>query len=244
MATSSSGGYLKADTATTVVLGPFLDATDFVTPETGITLGAADEAELIKHNSGSVVDISGNTFTAVTGADGYYALTLTAAQLDTEGRLTLCIGDASVCCPVRADFMVVNANVFDSLFAAAATDYLQTDALQINGNATSAMLSGTDKLSVDVEAVSGSTAAADNLEAGALGVVTGAVSGSSSTTTSVVTNLTESTNDHYNGRTVIFTSGALAGQAGSISDYNGSAATLTVGGLTEAPADTDTFVIV
>lgn len=237
-------GFLKADTQTTVIVGPFVDVTDGATPETGITLGAADQAEILKHNSATVVDISGYTFTAVTGASGFYSLTLPASVLDTEGRLTVYVGDVSICRPVRHDFMVVNANVYDSLFAAAETDYLQVDALQINGNATSGMLSsGNAALNADVTKVSGSATAADNLEAGALGVVSSTCA-AGSTTTSVVTNLTEATNDHYNGRTIVFTSGALAGQASSITDYSGSSKTLTVSALTEAPANTDAFVIV
>lgn len=240
--TSIYGGYLKADTDVQIIVGPFLDATDFVTPETGVTLGAADSAELFKSGSITAVDISGNTFTHVTG--GLYALTLTAANLDTEGSLAIYIGDTNVCKPVRHDYTVVNANVYDSLFAAATTDYLQVDALQVNGNATSAMLSGTTALNTDVIKVSGSSAAADGLEAGALGVVSGQVSGSGSTTTSIVTTLTETTNDHYNGRTIVFTSGDLAGQAATISDYNGPAATLTVSALTAAPVAGVNFVIV
>jgi len=236
-------GYLKADTATTAIIGPFVDATDGFTPETGVTLGAADAAEILKHSSSTVVDISAATFTAVTDAAGLYALSLTASHTDTEGRLTVYIIDTSVCRPVRMDFLVVNANVFDSLYAAATTDYLQVDALQINGNNSSGMLSGTTALNADVTKVSGSAGAADLLEAGALGVVSSTCT-TGSTTTSVATNLTEATNDHYNGRTLVFTSGALAGQAATISDYNGSSKTLTVAALTEAPANTDAFVIV
>jgi len=126
--------FLKADTQADVRVGPCVDATDGVTPETGITLGAADQAELLEHDGSATTDISGNTFAAVTGCDGWYDLTLTAAQLDTEGMVTVVVQDSSVMLPVFKDFMVVNANVFDSLFAAAATDYLQADMLQISGS--------------------------------------------------------------------------------------------------------------
>ena len=71
-----------------------------------------------------------------------------------------------------------------------------------------------------------------------------AVNDASATTTSFVTDLTEATDDHYIGRTVIFTSGALLGQATDITDYNGTTKALTVTALTEAPADNDTFEIV
>lgn len=127
--------FLKADTAATILIGPFLDKGDGVTPETGITLGAADAAELMKHDGTTFVDLTsdGRTFTHKQG--GMYTLALGTGDTDTEGRLTVFIADDDVCLPVWKDFMVVNANVYDSLFAAAATDYLQVDAKQLDGSA-------------------------------------------------------------------------------------------------------------
>lgn len=129
----SFGGYLKADTESIVTVGPVVAVGDGFTPVTTLALSTADEAELIKHGATTTTDISALTMAAITGADGYYALTLTAAVLDTEGRLTVLINDDSLCLPVKAAFMVVNANVYDSLFAAATTDYLQTDIIQVGG---------------------------------------------------------------------------------------------------------------
>jgi len=58
------------------------------------------------------------------------------------------------------------------------------------------------------------------------------------------TNLTEATNDHYNGHIVMFTSGVLAGQARLIIDYDGTTKEITVHpSLTDAPSATDAFVI-
>ena len=122
---------LKQSTAATLRVGPFVDATDAVTPETGITLGAADQAELLKH-SGATVDISGATWAAVTGCDGYYDLSLTTSHTDTLGMLTVVVQDASVCIPapaVRA--MVVPAQVYDSLVGG--TDLLDVNTSQLGG---------------------------------------------------------------------------------------------------------------
>jgi hypothetical protein len=105
---------LKQSTAVTVRLGCFVDATNGVTPETGITLGAADQAEILKH-SGATVDISGATWAAVTGASGWYDLSLTTSHTDTLGMMTVIVQDESVCLPVWKDFMVVPANVYESL---------------------------------------------------------------------------------------------------------------------------------
>lgn len=123
--------YLRADTQVIVTIGPFVDATDGLTPETGVTLSGADEAEIIKHGSTSVVDISGATWAAVTGCDGYYSLTLTTSHTDTEGMLIVVVQDDSVCLPVKAEYMVLAAQVYDSMILG--TDYLQTDAVQIEG---------------------------------------------------------------------------------------------------------------
>jgi hypothetical protein len=130
--------YLKADTQVKVVIGPCVAIANGYVPVTTLSLSTADEAEILKHDAGSVTDISGNTFAAITSADGYYNLTITAAQLDTEGTLSVIINDDSLCLPLRHDFMVVNANVFDSLFAAATTDYLQVDTIQLSSDAGAA----------------------------------------------------------------------------------------------------------
>jgi hypothetical protein len=108
---------LKADTEVKVRIGPFVDKIDGLTPETGITVSGADEAELLKHNGAATVDISSNTWATITNCDGWYDLTLTAGNLDTEGLLTVIVQDDSICLPVFSHFMVVNANVYDSLFA-------------------------------------------------------------------------------------------------------------------------------
>ena len=59
-------------------------------------------------------------------------------------------------------------------------------------------------------------------------------------------NVTEElTADHYNGRLLLFTTGALLGQMTDISDYvlANSKEKFTYTALTEAPADTDRYVI-
>lgn len=75
------------------------------------------------------------------------------------------------------------------------------------------------------------------------------VVGVGSTTTAVVLSTVNggapsATNDFYNGRSIVFTSGALTLQATSISDYDGASTTLTVPALTGAPANGVTAIIV
>ena len=58
--------------------------------------------------------------------------------------------------------------------------------------------------------------------------------------------ITEGTATHYNTRGVLFTSGALAGQVSRISGYTleGGKGRFVVTTMTEAPADTDTGIII
>lgn len=55
------------------------------------------------------------------------------------------------------------------------------------------------------------------------------------TTTSGVLNLTEATDDHFVGRTLLFRGGALDGQVSRITQYFGSTKMVTYPTLTEAP---------
>lgn len=77
------------------------------------------------------------------------------------------------------------------------------------------------------------------------GTVTTAVT-TTSTTQFSADDVTEATADHYNGRLILFTSGVLDQQITRITDYSysGGVAEFTVVGMTEAPSDNDTFIII
>lgn len=111
---------LRQSTAVVVRVGPAVDRIDGNTPETTLTLAAADQAELLKAAGVATVDISGNTFTAVTGADGWFDLTLTASNTDTVGDLSIVIQDQDLCLPVFARFQVVEETIYDNVYAPAA----------------------------------------------------------------------------------------------------------------------------
>ncbi len=117
-------GYLRQLTSRIVRMGKFVDVTDGLTPETGIVLsgltGAGEQAEVMKAGGGASIAIDGNTFTAVTGADGYYDLTLGTGDTDTVGDLTVAISDDDVCLPVAATFTVLEEVVYDAMYKAAA----------------------------------------------------------------------------------------------------------------------------
>lgn len=119
---------------------------------------------------------------------------------------------------------------------------IEADTQDIQSRIPAALTAG-GNIKTDVLAMSGSTTAATNLRQGALGVVN-VTCGAGSTTTVIKTTLTETTDDHYIGRVLVFLTGDLAGQATTVTDYDGTTKQLTVDALTEAPADTDTAVMV
>lgn len=85
------------------------------------------------------------------------------------------------------------------------------------------------------------------LESSASTIVTGNPVAGTLSTTEMTTNLTETTDDHFNGRVLVFTSGTLSGQATNITDYDGASKKLTFTALTEAPqtgGQLTSFVIV
>jgi len=129
---------LRQSTQVIVVIGPFVDVGDGFTPETGITLGAADEAELLKGNTGTTTDISAATWAAITGCDGWYALTLSTSHTDTVGALTVMVNDDSVCLPVFARFQVIEEAAYDALYAASADPKADINVATIDAGAITA----------------------------------------------------------------------------------------------------------
>mgnify|MGYP001153068589 CR=1 FL=1 len=211
---------LKQSTAVTPKVGPFLDATDGVTAETGLTISQSD-CVLFKNYGAGAQKNDSNAATHDTG--GMYGVPFDTTDTATVGPLQLLINESGAL-PVWETWYVLPANVFDSL-------------------------QGTDLLQADVQAINDSTSAADNLGASALGIVRGTSDNTGFTGTATqfeASDITEATADHYNGRVIVFTSGALAGQATLITDYSlsGGRGHFTVSTLTEAVPNSSSFVIV
>ena len=110
---------LRQSTEIVVRIGPFVDVTDGKTPETGIDLATADEAEALRAAT-ATLDISGATWAAVTGADGWYSLTLTTTATNTIGELIIVVQDDSVCLPVWNSFQVIEEAAYDAIYATSA----------------------------------------------------------------------------------------------------------------------------
>lgn len=229
--------FLRQSTAQSFRIGPFLDATDAAL-ETALTIAQADIQ--ISKNGSAFAQTSASP-TAAHDSDGWYICPLTATDTNTLGLLTVQITLAGVL-PVWKDFMVLPANVYDSLVAGSAS--LAVNAAQAGGTAW-----GSGAIVAAALASDALDAIRDRLIQRT--VLRGTV-GSSSTTTSIVTSsMSPSTSvaDQLKGRIVIFdhntTTAALRGQATDITASSASGTpTLTVTALTTAPASGDTFTIV
>ena len=151
--------WLKQSTLVTIRFGPFLDFTDGVTPETGLAT-AMDNATTgirVSKNGGNMIDRNDAT-APVHDEIGYYDVDLSTTDTNTLGTLRIMFSGPTVNTPAWQDFMVVPANVWDSLFGA---DLLDVNTAQWLGNAVTFGTGGPD---VNINAVSDDTTAAANLE--------------------------------------------------------------------------------
>jgi len=123
--------YLKQSTVTTVMLGPFLDDTDGKTAETGLTILQADVR--VSKNGGNMAQ-KNQSWTCVHDELGYYTTTIDATDTNTLGHLKIMVHESGAL-PVWNEYLVVTANVYDSLCS---TDVLQSDLTQIGGVVQSA----------------------------------------------------------------------------------------------------------
>ena len=113
---------LKQSTAATVKLGPFIDDTDGKTAETGLTIAQADV--LLSKNGGDFAQ-KNSTTSATHDEKGYYDIPLNATDTGTLGRLRVAVSKSGAL-PVWQDFLVVTANVYDTLCSTDSLDVTVT----------------------------------------------------------------------------------------------------------------------
>lgn len=208
-------------------------------------------------NPTTAVDLSGTDIqlcdTVTTNTDMRGTDSAALASVCTEGRLAE-LDAANL--PADVDAILADTNelqgdwvnggrldlILDARSSQTTADAIEADTQDIQSRLPAALVTG--RMSSDAVAISGSTAGADNLEAAAEVIVTGAAQTGTLSITQMSTDLTEATDDHYIGRTIIWTSGALLAQATDITDYAGTNGVLTFTAVTEAPSNGDTFVIV
>lgn len=132
-------GWLKQSTAMTVMIGPFVDDGDGNADEGGLTISAADVR--LSKNGGNMA--AKNDATACTHDEiGIYGCPLDATDTGTLGILSLVVHEAGAL-HVRHDYMVVPANVWDSLFGA---DRLQVHVDEMTNDIITAAAIATDAI--------------------------------------------------------------------------------------------------
>jgi hypothetical protein len=147
--------WLKQSTATDVELGPFVDDTDGKTAETGLTISQAD-CQLIKNGGAAAQKNDATSATHLAG--GHYKVPLNTTDTNTLGRLRLYVNESGAL-PVWRDFMVLPANIYDSLVGG------RTTGREHGAGCGSAVSTTTAQIGVNVVQISEDSTAADNAEA-------------------------------------------------------------------------------
>ena len=265
--------YLKQSTASQeILIGPFVDATDGVTAETGLTIANTDikihkagATTLADKNSGGATHISGGLYYAVLDATDTNTLGSGQIHVSVSGAL-----------PCKVDFTVLPANIYDSMIAG--TDLFDVSVTQWTGTAvatpdtagypkvTVKSGTGTGEISLSSGEVTPTTASKTGYRLSATGVddiwdeavsghVTAGSTGASlyqvrsataqagASTTITLDASASAVNDFYNNQIIYIVSGTGAGQSRIISDYDGGTKVATVPTWGTNPSSDSVFVI-
>jgi hypothetical protein len=126
--------FLRQSTASQdVVIAPFVDDTDFKSPEVSLTILNTD-VKLFKDGAASVDKNSGGGTHRGSGA---YSFTFDATDTDTVGQLVILI-DVTGALPIWIDAQVIEEAVYDIQYAAAATGQVTADVVSISGDGPAA----------------------------------------------------------------------------------------------------------
>lgn len=179
---------LRQSTSQIVRFGPFLDSTDGVTPETGLTIAQAD-MQISKDGAAfAQKNAAGN---ATHDSDGWYDTTLDATDTNTLGEFYMQV-NVSGALPVWIRYVVVPAATYDAIVTnglndIAATDIVSSGAITTSGGAVSTVTTATnlttnnDKTGYSISGTKttldalNDVAATDIVSAGAITTLAGAV---------------------------------------------------------------------
>src|SRR5688572_10751391 len=154
---------LKQSTASTLLLGPFLDSTDGVTSETALTISQSDV--LLWKEGGTTLAQKNEATSCTHRSNGLYTCPVNTTDTNTLGTLVVSVSESGAL-PIRQDYLVVPANVYDSFTL------------------------GTDLLDVSVAQLAGSATPVTNMAASALGIVQGTSDNTGFTATSTIMDTT------------------------------------------------------
>lgn len=113
--------FLRQNTAQVIKVGPFLDSTDGVTPETGLTLTNTDFR--LSKDGGNLA--SSSTGSATHDEVGLYDKTLSTTDTNTVGELVVHVNESGAL-PVQHRYWVLEEAVYDAYFGASAAGYVSS----------------------------------------------------------------------------------------------------------------------
>lgn len=121
-------GFLRKATASqSRALGPFVDDTDFKTAKTGLTIANTDVKLIVNGGASANKNSGGGTHRA----NGLYGLTFDATDTGTVGQLEVsCLVAGALL--VFDTFTVVEAAVYDALYASGAIGYVANQPVDVN----------------------------------------------------------------------------------------------------------------
>ncbi len=114
--------FLKQSTAVTISFGPAVLNSDGVTYVTNLVGTGANQTEntstgiRISKNGGALAARHATAGTSTYDAFGMYLVILDTTDTNTLGALRMTFGNAAAFCPIFQDFMVLPANMWNSLF--------------------------------------------------------------------------------------------------------------------------------
>lgn len=123
--------FLRQSTAQTFRFGPFLDATDGVTEEVGLTITPA--LRRLSKDGGAFGAASG-AVNATHDSDGWYSASLTTTDTDTVGELILNVQVPATHLPVWMRWWVLEEAIYDALYGAAAAGFDATGQVTVGTN--------------------------------------------------------------------------------------------------------------
>ena len=237
---------LRQSTAFTYRIGPFVDDTDGVTAETGLSIAQADIQ--ISKDGGAFAQTSDSSPTTTHDADGWYQCPFTTTDTNTLGPMTVQIKMAGAL-PVWEHFTVVSAAVYDALVDDTG-DGLRSDVQAFLGTTIAETTGGNiaanfDEFFDNDDALTSKVV--DDVGGSGSGGIAASVSGTadSGTTTTLVdaAALNQTDDDYWNGQLVRFTSGTLNGQTRLITDFDAGTDTITFYPATTTAVTTHTYEI-
>lgn len=216
-----------------------------------VTLVATTTALTNVINAASVVaSVSGNvdgSVDSVTGdtkqtADHTAAIAAIPTAIENRQEMDANSVDLNT---IQANQTTINTNVVANGTAIGLlNDFDPATDTVVNVTTVATTTDVTNQVTANITAIGGDATAATNLSKSAIAIEPAAAIAGTLSTTQMSTDLTEATDDHFNGRIIIWTTGVLKNQATDITDYTGATKVLTFTATTEAPGIGDEFVII